>query len=192
MVTTGTSIENTNAKDYFVSAVQTPAHAQIVYHTTNRHTRAGITAAVGEYSGTNPASGASEAGLGADGTIITATTVYNHLNAATQNLTHIRLCQANFYQTTDNFSPDTAPVNVFQGSIGPSVTVRPISLRQGVGGVNNGGVASPNVATAASYNNLCTNMYNQWNALKNNRSDFNVIYCHTSCHTNCHTSRGRR
>ena len=192
MVTTGTLIENTDARNYFISSVQSPAHAQIVYHTTVRHSRAGITAPVSEYGSDNPSTGVSEAGLGADGTIITATTVYNHLTAATRNITHIRLCQANFYRTTDNFSPNTGPVNVLQGSVGPSVTVRPISFRQGVGGVNNGGVASPNVATAASYNNLCTNMYNTWNSLKNNRSDFNVIYCHTSCHTNCHTSRGRR
>jgi len=191
MVTTNTLIENTDARNYFIAAVQSPAHNQIVYHTTNRHSRAGITASTAEYSTDNPGSGVSEAGLGNNGTIVTATTVYNHLTAATRNLTHIRLCAANFYLTTDNFSPDTGAVNNYQGSVGPSVTVRPTSTRQGVG-VGNAGVSAGSVATAASYNNLCSNLYNQWNALKNNRSDFNVIYCHTSCHTNCHTSRGRR
>jgi len=191
MAVTGQLIENSESRQHFINAVQTPAHNQIVYHQTNRHTRAGIVAPTSEYFIDNPPTGVSVAGLGNDGTIVTASTVFNHLVAATFNITNIRLSQANFFRTTDNFSPNTPPQNILQGSIGPSVTVRPTGFRQSVG-VANAGVASGNIATAASYNGLCTNLYNRWNTLKNNRSDFNVIYCHTSCHTNCHSSRGRR
>lgn len=117
--------------------------------------------------------------------------MFNHLVAATTNITNIRLAQCAFFLRVDNFSPDTPPQNVLQGRVGPSVTVRMTGFRQGVN-VANAGVAAGSVATAASYNGLCTNLYNRWNALKNNRADFSVIYCHSSCHTNCHTSRGRR
>ena len=75
MVTTNTLIENTDARNYFIAAIQSPAHNQIVYHTTNRHSRAGITAGTGEYSTDNPGSGASEAGLGNNGTIVTAAAI---------------------------------------------------------------------------------------------------------------------
>ena len=184
MVTTGTLIENTDAKNHFINAVQTPAHNQIVYHQTNRHTRAGIVASTAEYYIDNPPTGVSEAGLGSDGTIVTASTVYNHLVAATYNITNIRLSAAFFYLNVNGS-------NVYQGAVGPSVTVRPTAYRQGFG-VNNGGVTAGAVATAGTYNSLCTNLYNTWNSLKNNRSDFNVFYCHSSCHSNCHSSRGRR
>lgn len=184
MVTTGTLIENTDSKNYFIAAVQTPAHNQIVYHQTNRHTRAGIVAPTSEYYIDNPPTGVSEAGLGSDGTTITASTVYNHLVAATYNITNIRQSRANFYLNVNGSYQ-------LQGSIGPSVTVRPTSTRQGFS-VNNGGVSAGALATAGTYNSLCTNLYNTWNSLKNNRSDFNVFYCHSSCHTNCHSSRGRR
>ena len=191
MVTAGTTIENQGAVNTFDSTVRNAAWSQIVYHSTNRHgTIDGVTAAVGDYSITNPASGASVDGVGNDGTIITASTVYNHLNAATFNLTHIRNSAANFYRNQNG-------TNVFRGTIGPQITVRPTSQRQGVPNVNNAGVAAGTVAHAAtsialSYNQYCTNLYNQWVALRNNRSDFNVFYCHTSCHTSCHSSRGRR
>ena len=191
MVTTGTLIENTDAKNHFINAVQTPIHNQIVYWDGNRHTRAGVVAPTSEYYIDNPPTGVSEAGLGNNGTIVTASTVFNHLTAATFNITNIRQSAANFYLRVDNFSPDTPAQDVYQGTIGPSITVRPTSTRQGVS-VANGGVSGGNLATAGTYNTLCTNLYNRWNALKNNRSDFNVIYCHSSCHTNCHTSRGRR
>lgn len=191
MAVSGQLIENTESVNYFIGAVQTPAHNQIVYWDGNRHTYAGVVAPTSEYYIDNPPTGVSVAGIGSDGTIITASTVFNHLVAATYNITNIRLSAANFYLTVDNFSPDTPPTNVFQATIGPSVTVRPTGFRQGFG-VGNAGVSAGSLATAGSYNGLCTNLYNTWNSLKNNRSDFNVIYCHSSCHTNCHTSRGRR
>lgn len=191
MATAGQLIENTESVNYFIGAVQTPAHNQIVYHQTNRHTYAGIVAGPENYFIDNPPTGVSVAGIGSDGTIVTASTVFNHLVAATFNITNIRLCAANFFLRVDNYSPDTPPQDVLVAIIGPSVTVRPTGFRQGFG-VANAGVSAGSLATAASYNNFCTNLYNTWNSLKNNRADFNVIYCHSSCHTNCHTSRGRR
>lgn len=187
MVTAGTTIENQNAVNSFDSIVRNAAWAPIVYHTNNRHYFGtdGITAGTGEYSGDNPASGASVAGIGSDGSLVTASTVYNHLNAATYNLTHIRQSAANFYRNQNGSY-------VYRGTVGPSITVRPTAYRQGVPNVNNAGVSAGSIAYAASFNNYCTNLYNQWNSLKNNRSDFNVYYCHTSCHSSCHSSRGRR
>jgi hypothetical protein len=191
MAIVGQLIENSESVQYFINAVQTPAHNQIVYWDNNRHTRAGIVAPPSEYFIDNPSTGVSVAGLGNDGTAVTASTVFNHLVAATFNITNIRLSAANFFLRVDNFSPDTPPQDVFQGSIGPSVTVRPTGFRQGFG-VANAGVSVGSLATAASYNNFCTNLFNTWSSLRNNRSDFNVIYCHSSCHTSCHSSRGRR
>ena len=186
MVTAGTTIENQDAVNTFDSIVRNAAWAQIVYHTTSRHgTIDGVTAPTSEYSTDNPASGASVAGIGNNGTLVTASTVYNHLNAATRNLTHIRQSAAYFYRNQNG-------TNVYRGVIGPRVTVRPTSQRQGVPNVNNAGVTAGNIAYASQFNQYCTNLYNQWNSLKNNRSDFNVFYCHTSCHTSCHSSRGRR
>ena len=186
MANAGALIENSSAAADFVSYVQSPAHAQIVYHSGSRHgTIDGVTAPTSEYSGDNPSSGISANGLGADGTIIYASTVYNHMQAATYNLTHIRQSRANFYRNQNGSW-------VYRGSIGPRVTVRPTSTRQGVPNVNNAGVTAGNIMYASQYNQLMTNWYNQWNSLKNNRSDFNVYYCHTSCHTSCHSSRGRR
>lgn len=186
MVTTGTLIENTDAKDYFIGAVQTPAHNTIVYHVNNRHNFNGIQPVADPYDVDNPPTGASEAGLGADGTTITATTVYDHLVAATYNITKIRQAQANFYLLLDG------GVYTLAGSVGPAVTVRNNNWLQTVSGVDNAGVSAGSTATAASYNDLCTNLYNTWNTLKENRADFRVNYCHSSCHSNCHTSRGRR
>lgn len=186
MVTAGTLVENQDAVNTFDSIVRNAAWSQIVYHTTSRHgTIDGVIAPTSEYSTTNPASGASVGGIGNDGTLITATTVYNHLNAATYNLTHIRNSAANFYRNQNG-------TNVFRGTIGPRITVRPTSQRQGVPGVNNAGVTAGNIIYASQYNTYCNNLYNQWAALRDNRSDFNVFYCHTSCHTSCHSSRGRR
>lgn len=186
MVNAGNLIENTDAKNHFNNVVQAGAWAQQVYHITNRHgTIDGVTAGTGEYSYANPGSGASEAGLGNDGTTVTASTVYNHLNAATYNLTHIRQSAAYFYLNINGSYS-------YRGVIGPRITVRPTSQRQGVPAVNNGGVSAGSIAYAASYNQLCTNYYNQWWALAQNRSDFGVYYCHSSCHSSCHTSRGRR
>lgn len=187
MVTAGTLAVPSHVSDQFTSTVQTAAHNTIVYWDANRHTYSGVVAPTGEYSADNPSSGISAAGVGSAGTNMTASTVYNHLNAATYNLTHIRQSAANFYVQLD---PTTT--TSFQSTVGPSMTVRPTSVRQTVSGVANGGVAAGSLDYASSANNLCTNMYNQWAALSANRSDFNVIYCHTSCHTNCHTSRGRR
>lgn len=186
MVSAGSTIENQDAVNTFDSIVRNAAWAQQVYHINSRHgTVDGVTAPTGEYSSPNPASGASVAGVGNDGTIVTASTVYNHLNAATYNLTHIRNSAANFYRNQNGS-------NVFRGTIGPRITTRPTSQRQGVPNVNNAGVTASNIAYAAQYNQYCTNLYNQWQSLRNNRSDFNVFYCHTSCHTSCHSSRGRR
>jgi hypothetical protein len=191
MATVGQLIENSESVQYFINVVQTPAHNQIVYWDNNRHTLSGIVAPPSEYFIDNPPTGVSVAGLGNDGTIVTASTVFNHLVAATFNITNIRLSAANFFLRIDNFSPDTPPQDILISSVGPSVTVRPTGFRQGFG-VANAGVQAGNLATAASYNNFCTNLFNTWSSLRNNRSDFNVIYCHSSCHTNCHTSRGRR
>lgn len=186
MVTAGSSIENSDAVNTFNSIVRNAAWNTIVYHSTVRHRFAtdNITAPTGNYSTDNPSSGASVAGVGNNGTTITASTVYNHLNAATRNLTHIRNSRANFYR-------DENGTNVLRGSV-TGVTVRPTSTRQNVPNVNNGGVSAGSTATAAGYNQYCTNLYNQWVTLRNIRSDFNVFYCHTSCHTSCHSSRGRR
>lgn len=186
MVSAGSTIENQDAVNTFDSIVRNAAWAQQVYHINSRHgTVDGVTAPTGEYSSPNPASGASVAGVGNDGTIVTASTVYNHLNAATYNLTHIRNSAANFYRNQNGSW-------TFRGTIGPRVTVRPTSQRQGVANVNNAGVVVNNIAYASQYNQYCTNLYNQWASLRNNRSDFNVYYCHTSCHSSCHSSRGRR
>lgn len=187
MVSAGSIIENQDAVNTFDSIVRNAAWAQIVYHTTARHyfSTDAVFAPTTEYSTDNPASGASVAGIGNNGTTIVASTVYNHLNAATRNLTHIRNSQANFYRNQNGS-------NVFRGSVGPSITVRPTTTRQGVPNVNNAGVTAGNIAYASQFNQYCTNLYNQWAALRNNRSDFNVFYCHTSCHTSCHSSRGRR
>ena len=186
MVTAGQLIENQDAVNTFESIVRNSAWSQQVYHINRRHgTVDGVTAPTSQYSSPNPGSGASVAGVGNNGTIITASKVYNHLNAATYNLTHIRQSRANFYRNQNG-------TNVLRGRIGPAVTVRPTSQRQGVPNVNNAGVTAGNIAYASQYNQYCTNLYNQWAALRNNRSDFNVFYCHTSCHTSCHSSRGRR
>lgn len=186
MVSAGQLIENSAAASTFVAYVQTPAHAQIVYHSGSRHgTIDGVTAPTGEYSGDNPSSGVSAAGMGADNSTVVASTVYNHMKAAAYNLTHIRNSAAYFYRNQNGSY-------VYRGVIGPRITVRPTSQRQTMPNVNNAGVTSGNIAYASQFNNLCTNWYNQWNSLKNNRSDFNVFYCHTSCHSSCHSSRGRR
>jgi len=186
MVTAGTLVENQDAVNTFDSIVRNSAWSQQVYHINSRHgTVDGVTAPTSEYSSANPASGASVGGIGNNGTTIIASTVYNHLNAATYNLTYIRNSAANFYRNQNGSY-------VYRGTIGPRVTVRPTSQRQGVPNVNNAGVTAGNIIYASQYNQYCTNLYNQWAALRNNRSDFNVYYCHTSCHTSCHSSRGRR
>ena len=186
MPNAGSLIENSDAINYFNAVVRNGAWAQIVYHSTNRHgTIDGVTAPTSEYSGDNPGSGASVAGIGNNGALVDDGPVYNHLRDAAYNLTHIRQSRANFYRNQNGSW-------VYRGSIGPRVTVRPTSQRQGFPNVNNAGVSAGSIAYASSYNNYCTNLYNQWNSLKNNRSDFNVYYCHTSCHTSCHSSRGRR
>jgi len=186
MVSAGSIIENQDSVNTFDSIVRNAAWSQIVYHVNSRHgVIDGVTAPTSEYSTTNPASGASVGGIGNDNTTILASTVYNHLNAATYNLTHIRNSAANFYLNINGGYN-------YRGTIGPRITVRPTSQRQGVPGVNNAGVTAGNIMYASQYNQYCTNLYNQWAALRNNRSDFNVFYCHTSCHTSCHSSRGRR
>jgi hypothetical protein len=185
MVTSGTTLTNDSAVSTFVSVVQTKAHAGIVYHSSRRHTYAGVTAPSNQYAGDNPGSGISIAGVGNNGTTISASKVYNHLNAATYNLTHIRMCRVTF-----RLNVNGSYVN--QTTTAQALTVRPTSRRQSVSGVNNGGVSAGSLATATSYNNLCNNMFNRWNSLKNNQSNFTVSYCHSSCHTSCHSSRCRR
>lgn len=186
MATAGTSLSSQSTVDTFVSTVQTPVHNLITYRLNNRHTYAGVVASTAEYDGVDyTGSGVSTAGVGSPGTLVTASTVYNHLNAATYNLTHIRQSGANFYLQLDGGATQLQTTVV-------GMTNRPTSQRQTVSGVANGGVAAGSVASAGSINSLCTNMYNKWAGLSANRSDFNVFYCHSSCHTNCHSSRGRR
>lgn len=185
MVAAGGVVSRADARVQFTNAVQTAAHNTIVYHSTNRHVGSGITAAVGNYAADNPGSGISDAGIGTANAVINGATMFNHMNAATYNLTHIRNCTVNFIRTNDGGSVTTTATVT-------GMTVRPTSVRQTVSGVANAGVVAGSVVSAASANNLCTNMFNKWNALKNNASNFNVSYCHSSCHTSCHTSRGRR
>jgi len=186
MVSRGQTIRNQDAASTFVSYVQSPAHAQIVYHSGNRHgVIDGRRAPTSFYSGDNPSSGISANGFGRDNTTIVASTAYNHMKAATYNLTHIRNSRANFYLNINGS-------NRYRGSVGPRITVRTTNLRQGVPNVNNAGVSRGNVMYASQFNNLCTNWYNQWQSLRNNRADFNYFYCHASCHSSCHSSRGRR
>ena len=186
MANAGSLIENSDAVNYFNAVVRNGAWAQQVYHINNRHgTIDGVTAGTGEYSSPNPSSGASTAGVGNDGTIIYASSVYNHLRDASYNLTHIRQSAAYFYRNQNGSW-------VYRGVIGPRITVRPTNRRQGFPNVNNAGIYAGNIAYASNFNQYCTNLYNQWWSLAQNRSDFNVYYCHTSCHTSCHSSRGRR
>lgn len=190
-VTAGNTIENSAAVSSFNTVVTTAAHNTIVYHLTAKHSPTTGTddsqgAPNANYSADNPSSGASDAGIGADGTLITADTVFNHLRAATYNLTHIRQCKVRWLRQID---PTTSTEE--RGSA-DGVTVRNVELRQTVPSTGRNGVDAGSTATAASFNNLCTELFNQWNTLKDNRADFDVIYCHNSCHTSCHSSRGRR
>jgi len=190
-VTAGNLIENSAAVQAFVDAVQTPAHNTIVYHSTEKHTpTTGVDDSQAppdaNYAADNPDSGASVAGIGADGTTITALTVYNHLIAASGNITNIRQCKVRWLRQID---PTTSTEE--RGSA-DGITVRDTGQRQTMTLVNSGGVTAGEVADAADFNNLCTNLFDAWNTLKDNRADFDVTYCHNSCHTSCHSSRGRR
>ena len=190
-VTTGNLIENSAAAQAFIDAVQTPAHGTIVFHLTAKHTLTNgtrpdnVVPADSYYAADNPSSGVTADGLGADGTTITASTVYDHLNAATYNITHIRLCRVRWYLNING-------TYNLRGTSAIEETVRPTDQRQTVDAVANAGVSAGSLATAASFNDYCSNLYTKWGELRNNRSDFDLYYCHSSCHSNCHSSRGRR
>lgn len=190
-VVAGNLIENSAARQAFIDAVQTPAHNTIVYHSTAKHspttgTADGNAAPDGNYAADDPDAGATVAGIGNDGTTIDAVKVYNHLTAATGNLTNIRQCKVRWMRQID---PTTSTEE--RGSA-DGITVRDVGQRQTMTLVNSGGVTVGEVAHADDFNNLCTNLFNAWDTLKANRADFDVTYCHNSCHTSCHSSRGRR
>lgn len=190
-VTAGDSIENSAARQAFIDAVETPAHNTIVYHSTAKHSPTtgvddGQVPPDANYAADNPSSGVTVAGIGDNGTLIEATKVYLHLIAATGNLTNIRQCKVRWLRQID---PTTSTEE--RGSA-DGITVRDTGQRQTMTLVNSGGVTEDEVAHAADFNNLCTNLFTAWDTLKDNRADFDVTYCHNSCHTSCHSSRGRR
>lgn len=190
-VTAGNTIENSAAVSSFNTVVRDAAHNTIVYHSTNKHSpTTGVAddqeAPDANYAADNPSSGASVSGIGGNGTTITADTVFNHLRAATYNLTHIRQCKVRWLRQID---PTTSTEE--RGSA-DGITVRDTGQRQTVPATGRNGVNAGSTATAASFNNLCSELFDQWNTLKDNRADFDITYCHNSCHTSCHTSRGRR
>ena len=189
-VTAGNSIENSAAVTSFNTVVRDAAHNTIVYHLTEKHTpTTGVAddqvAPDANYAADNPSSGASTSGIGADGTTITADTVFDHLRASTYNLTHIRQCKVRWMRQNDD------ETYTERGSA-DGITVRDTGQRQSVPATGRNGVEAGSTATAASFNNLCSELFDQWNTLKDNRADFDINYCHNSCHTSCHTSRGRR
>jgi len=189
-VTAGDLIENSAARQAFIDAVETPAHNTIVYHSTAKHTPTtgvddGQVAPDANYAADNPSSDVTVTGIGDDGTTIEAVKVYLHLTAATGNLTNIRQCKVRWLRQNDGGT-------VTERGSADGITVRDTGQRQTMTLVNSGGVTEDEVAHAADFNNLCTNLFNAWDTLKDNRADFDITYCHNSCHTSCHSSRGRR
>lgn len=190
-VNAGDIVGNQNAVNSFNQVVRNGAWNTIVYHSDEKHTPTtgvddGQEAPDGEYSADNPSSGASVAGIGADGTLVTADTVFNHLRAATYNLTHIRQCKVRWRRQNDGNN------NYTERGSADGITVRKTDLRQSVPATGRNGVEATYNLSASSFNNLCSELFDQWDALKDNRADFDINYCHNSCHTSCHTSRGRR
>lgn len=189
-VVAGNLIENSAARQAFIDAVETPAHNTIVYHIDAKHvptqgTDGGQIPPDANYASDNPSSGVTVDGIGADGTTIEAEKVYLHLTAATGNLTNIRQCLVRWFILNDGST-------VTEVGRADGITVRDTGQRQTMTLVNSGGVTVDEIADAADFNNLCTNLFDAWDTLKDNRADFDITYCHNSCHTSCHSSRGRR
>ena len=185
-VAAGSIIDRQDCANRFNEYVTSPAHAVIVYHSTNRHTYAGVTAAASAYGADNPSSGISAAGMGAsDNVLFDAQTVYNHMKAATYNLTHIRDNITTFWRNENG-------TYVLRYTFPEDQMVAPTTARQSVANVTASNLYNGRVATASGYNQACTDFYNRWNGLRANNYNIRVDYCHTSCHTSCHSSRGRR
>lgn len=49
-------------------------------------------------------------------------------------------------------------------------------------------VVAGQLVTAANFNNFVAQLYNKWDAYKNNTETYTFVYCHNSCHSNCHSS----
>ena len=185
-VTARSIVDRQDCANRFNEYVTSPAHSQIVYHSTNRHTYDGVTAAASSYGADNPSSGISAAGMGAsDNVLFDAATVYNHMKAATYNLTHIRDNVTAFFRNENG-------TYRLRYSFPENVMVAPTAARQSVADVTASNLYEGTVASASGYNQACTDFYNRWRVLRLNNYDIRVNYCHTSCHTSCHSSRGRR
>jgi hypothetical protein len=128
--------------------------------------------------------------VGAPGTNITASGIYNTLLNETIGYSNIRLMRALLFVTGGGGNTGSRPT---QGYIYDSTAVAHLSTnyRQGLS-PNASNVSFGNTITAGGLEQLFDNMRAAYNSARSSTATIQVDVCHASCHSSCHSSRGRR
>ena len=197
MATLNNPIENQNIIDRFADYVVASANSGIVWGTNSVPFPEMPTSNFGGDTGGRAITiiGSS---IGADGTTITASTIYNTLVAQTNAYTSIRNLRAVLFVQS---SRTGGPAGVW--NIGTRPTPDVIfdatqksfldgSQLQSVGAPSNQGVASGQTIDDATLENFFNELRSQYLSRVGNTVTIQIDVCHASCHSSCHNSRGRR
>lgn len=139
--------------------------------------------------------------MGATGSVISATTLFNTLNTIGQNLSRIR------YFTSTLRSGNNTNGGGVTYSNSATISGRAI-FRSSLPGIasgytrdRNGSLTvSPGVGNSLTNNTISTgnmdNILAQFTSAQNNAANISITYtyttCHNNCHNSCHGNRGRR
>ena len=193
MATLNNPIENQNIIDRFADYVVATANSGIVWGTNTVPFPEMPTANFGGSTGGRTISIAGSS-IGADGTTITASTIYNTLVAQTNAYTSIRNMRAILFVLSSGASPWNTGTRPTPGVIFDSTqkSFLDASQLQSVGSPSNQGVASGQIIDDGNLENFFNELRTQYLSRVGNTVTIQIDVCHASCHSSCHNSRGRR
>ena len=195
MATLNNPVNNQNIIDRFADYVVSSANSGIVWGTNSvPFPEMDVANFGGDTNGR--AISISGPSIGATGTVITASTIYNTLVAQTNAYTSIRNMRAIL------FVESTAPVNgLYNTGTRPTPGVIFDATQksflnadrlQSIGAPGNQGVASGQVIDDGTLENFFNALRSEYLNRVANVETIQVNVCHASCHSSCHNSRGRR
>jgi hypothetical protein len=186
MATLTNPISPQNIVDRYADFVTSVANQNIVWG-TNALPFSQMPAS--NFGGTTTGRPISVTGTSITSSPITASTIYNTLLTETATYTRIRNLRAILFVTGGGGDSGPAPGVAFDQTRKANMST---SYLQTLGAVNNAGVASGQVISAANLETLFTNMRAAYNTAAATTATIQVNVCHSSCHSSCHGSRGRR
>lgn len=173
-------INNANLVNRFAQYVQATANSGISWG-TNAVPFAEFSTAY--FGGTTAGAGLSISGpsVGATGTPVTASTIFNVLVAETQLFTNIRLLRARRNVTGIGTTYDQTAVAHMN-----------VNYRQALGAAAAPGIASGQTITSSGLETFFNNLRTAYTNARNTVVQIDINLCHSSCHGSCHGSRSRR